>query len=1254
MTDRASSRLLACLAALRAWLITAIAILIIATAVLVGIGRTLIPHADQLRPWLSEQLSERIGQPVRIGRVEAQWPRLTPQIHLFGLEVGSPDEALLAVDETRLELHLPALLQGDRNPFRLVVLGLDLVLAEDDDGQWGLELEGGAELAEREDRGELLLLGDLLMRDASFRVRPRAQPEFGARLVEGEIRRRGPHTEIQGRLEPAEIAGPGLQFAVRLDQAGGRWRSARAWMAGDALDPRDWLRGEWLPDSARASVEAWASWQADSGGRMDLDLVLEQAGMGAERVAAELVVARSDEAIQLELVSLVADAEPPLARGLALGRQGQAWALSVDHLQLGAAHALLAPLLADWPQAPTALAGVISEFEIGLRGNGSLHALSGSIDQLGLSLADPLPSLSGLDLRLGLSGDRAELLPGGRPRIEWPLLFAEPVQLESLDGRALLSPQAIELDGLRIATSFADGQADGLIWLWERRPFLDFLIDAERVERVDPRPYLPPRFIPETAMDWLERSLSWIDQASGLVLLHMQAGKLARDIAPGDFQADATFSGLEIDYWPDWPQASLLAGEASFLGRSLTGQFSRAQLADLPIDRAGLVIEDLTEPTMALGLAVERAEAAELAKLLAAMPVAGMQGVLAVTEPAGPVSVDLELALPFRSMDEWSMAGRVDLHGTGLALPAIAAVFDGLSGSATFDRQRLQSLDLSLGDGQEQRPIALQGGFEAPAWLRVESVLNPFQLFPELASLGLRGQGASRFLVELSARGDGDADGDGDGFRVAVDSDLAGLALDFPAPLVKRADQAWPLALAFDVADAQLQGSLELEQRLAARWRAASTAWSLSLALGDVGAEQLPDQGVRIRGQLEELALAEWWELLAPAGGAATEPPPVDVQVSLGRVHGFGLELHDLDLSLTRDELAWTLDLDSERMLGRLSIPTPLDSGRVLMADLQRLALAPLAPEPISLDLALHPLSEQTSTRSPRGLPPLHVYIESLHWGELDLGRARLEAHASADGMEVELIDVAGPDLRLHGSGRWVERDQRFQSEFRGRLSTTDLTGLLRSAGYEAGLIASRAQVDADVRWPGAPMDFAMARLSGDLELRITDGTIPEARPGAGRLLGLASFTAIPRRLILDFRDVFAAGLKFDQIEGRFDLAAGFARTDGVRIRAPAANITISGDTDMAAREYDQVIVVEPGLGATLPVIGVLAGGPAGAAAGLVLRTLLDRPLRGIAEARYSVTGPWDDPRIELVQARVTDEEGEEEIIGPPAPRADD
>jgi uncharacterized protein YhdP len=84
--------------------------------------------------------------------------------------------------------------------------------------------------------------------------------------------------------------------------------------------------------------------------------------------------------------------------------------------------------------------------------------------------------------------------------------------------------------------------------------------------------------------------------------------------------------------------------------------------------------------------------------------------------------------------------------------------------------------------------------------------------------------------------------------------------------------------------------------------------------------------------------------------------------------------------------------------------------------------------------------------------------------------------------------------------------------------------------------------------------------------------------------------------------------------------------------------MTISGQTDMVAREYDQTLRVEPGLGASLPVIGGLAGGPIGAAAGLVLRQLLERPLRDVAEVRYRITGPWDSPQIELVDARVVEQ----------------
>ena len=56
-----------------------------------------------------------------------------------------------------------------------------------------------------------------------------------------------------------------------------------------------------------------------------------------------------------------------------------------------------------------------------------------------------------------------------------------------------------------------------------------------------------------------------------------------------------------------------------------------------------------------------------------------------------------------------------------------------------------------------------------------------------------------------------------------------------------------------------------------------------------------------------------------------------------------------------------------------------------------------------------------------------------------------------------------------------------------------------------------------------------------------------------------------------------------------------------------------------------------PRAGVALPVVGALAGGPVGAAAGLFVQTLIGKKLNRAARSRYHVTGGWDKPVITLV-----------------------
>jgi uncharacterized protein YhdP len=168
--------------------------------------------------------------------------------------------------------------------------------------------------------------------------------------------------------------------------------------------------------------------------------------------------------------------------------------------------------------------------------------------------------------------------------------------------------------------------------------------------------------------------------------------------------------------------------------------------------------------------------------------------------------------------------------------------------------------------------------------------------------------------------------------------------------------------------------------------------------------------------------------------------------------------------------------------------------------------------------------------------------------------------------------------------------------------------------------------------WPGSPGAFALSRLNGQIDFSVVDGNITDASAGTGRLLGLLSIQALPKRLALDFRDVFDTGFSFDEATGTFKMENGTATTDDMLLKSSAASISVLGSTNLVDRQYDQLLTIRPGLGNTLPIIGALAGGPIGAAAGLALQGLLQNEIGEATKVQYTITGDWDNPVFEAVE----------------------
>ena len=206
-------------------------------------------------------------------------------------------------------------------------------------------------------------------------------------------------------------------------------------------------------------------------------------------------------------------------------------------------------------------------------------------------------------------------------------------------------------------------------------------------------------------------------------------------------------------------------------------------------------------------------------------------------------------------------------------------------------------------------------------------------------------------------------------------------------------------------------------------------------------------------------------------------------------------------------------------------------------------------------------------------------------------------------------------------------------------VDSQDLGGLLDALGLKGRVGGGKGKVKFDARWSGSPAAFSLSTMEGSLGIAVRDGQLLEIEPGAGRVLGLLSLTQLPRRMMLDFRDFFSKGFAFNRIDGNVRFGAGTARSDDLVIDGPAAQINISGNTDLRAQRFDQTIEVLPKSGNVLTVVGAVAGGPLGAAIGAAANAVLKKPLGALGAKTYRVTGPWKDPKVEVIgreQSRAT------------------
>lgn len=96
-----------------------------------------------------------------------------------------------------------------------------------------------------------------------------------------------------------------------------------------------------------------------------------------------------------------------------------------------------------------------------------------------------------------------------------------------------------------------------------------------------------------------------------------------------------------------------------------------------------------------------------------------------------------------------------------------------------------------------------------------------------------------------------------------------------------------------------------------------------------------------------------------------------------------------------------------------------------------------------------------------------------------------------------------------------------------------------RPDGLSGTVRAGTAQLEGKLTWSGPPTDIDYATMN-DFSMEAGKGQFLKLDPGAaGKLLGLISLQNLPRRISLDFKDVFSDGFVFDNIAGKVGVQKG-------------------------------------------------------------------------------------------------------------------
>lgn len=710
--------------------------------------------------------------------------------------------------------------------------------------------------------------------------------------------------------------------------------------------------------------------------------------------------------------------------------------------------------------------------------------------------------------------------------------------------------------------------------------------------------------------------------------------------------APNTFSGNERR--PLWPLIDHIQGEFRMNGPLLAIHADTASTRQVGLKNVDVVIPDVLADDPVLDVKGDAHGALQhFVGFVNATPVAEwINHLTQATVASGNAGLALKLQLPLESPEKSTVAGTVQFDNNDIVLLENLPVISKTRGQLDFSENGFRLNDLKARFLHE--PVTIVGGTHKDGrfLVRADGLLSAKglqQTYPDgtLGKLMEKLSGSTPYIVTVSND------------KIRIESGLKGLKIGLPAPLGKQAGNTVLLRVSLEdlpSSEGMKQDEINIAYGpdMSARYLRQKTSQqdTWQVIQGGIGINKKPElkKGTSLALNLHSIDFNEWIDVVSDFYGASGPQSSVSSGnqgiVPYLEPRYFSIEADEMTametwlthatLTGVRQSGYWDVNVVSDQINGQLKwieAGGKLAEGK-LVARLKSLNI---------LQSSLKKVSDVSGKENITRIPALDMVADDLTLFGKHLGKTEIVANnvPFQGGREwrINRLKITNPDAQLEASGSWItSRGSLQQTRLNYVLDIKNAGKLLDRFGYGEVIRRGHGEMKGDVSWSGLPFALDIPSLSGKMSLKLEAGQFLKADPGAAKLLSVISLQSLPRRLSLDFRDIFSKGFAFDEITANAQITDGIMRTENLKMNGVNATVLMDGSVDIAKESQDLHVVVIPEINAAAASIAYGFVNPAIGIGTFLAQMFLREPLMKQFTHEYRVTGSWSDPVIREVK----------------------